>query len=319
MGKASRRHINGILLLNKATGISSNIALQQIKRLYNANKAGHTGSLDPLATGMLPICLGEATKYAQYLLDADKCYEVTAQLGQVTATGDSEGEILVERDIPADWPAQLERILPSFQGAISQVPPMYSALKHQGKPLYELARQGITVERKERQVTIRQLSLLGQGSASFRLAVKCSKGTYIRTLVQDIGEQLNCGAHVSQLHRCYVAGFGQSTMHSYDELADIQQQQGLESLDHYLLPIDSALQHMPRCDLQAEQVQRLRFGQRVDMATIATDTSCKVDTDQLLRLYAAPEQFIGVGEILNGEQLVAKRLLRTDNLCVIRD
>ena len=196
-----RRDVNGIILLDKAIGLSSNAALQEVKRLFNANKAGHTGSLDPLASGMLPICLGEATKVSAFLLDADKRYRVRCRLGVRTTTADAEGEIIEERPIDGIDVARITAVLPRFTGQIEQIPPMYSALKHQGQRLYALARQGIEVDRQPRTLFIHELSLLGLENGECTLDVHCSKGTYVRTLAEDIGAALGCGAHVSALRR----------------------------------------------------------------------------------------------------------------------
>ena len=212
MARRSFRKLNGILLLDKALGVSSNKALQDARFLYQAEKAGHTGSLDPLASGMLPICFGEATKVSGLLLDSSKRYQTTATLGFVSTTGDEEGEKLNARAIPALNPDFLESVLSRFRGSIHQIPPMYSALKKDGQPLYKLARQGLEVERKPRQVTIYQLQLLGFSENSLQLDVVCSKGTYIRTLVEDIGEALGCGAYVSRLHRVSVDPFAEQRL-----------------------------------------------------------------------------------------------------------
>ena len=201
------RSISGVLLLDKSLEITSNQALQRVKRLYQAKKAGHTGSLDPLAHGMLPICLGEATKFSHFLLESDKEYKVIAKLGEITATGDAEGPIIEKRDIYPFSEQELIAVLNRFKGAITQTPPMYSALKHQGQPLYELARKGITVERKSRQIHIYDLQLVEYSLNQLTLRVKCSKGTYIRSLVEDIGLALGCGAHVVHLRRVSVAHF----------------------------------------------------------------------------------------------------------------
>lgn len=200
--KRIRRNVSGIILLDKPLGFTSNAALQKVRWLLNAEKAGHTGSLDPLASGVLPLCFGEATKFSQYLLDSDKGYETVMQLGQTTTTGDAEGEVLKTRDVTVGR-ADIEAVLPQFRGQISQIPPMYSALKRDGQPLYKLARAGEVVEREARSVTINRLELLECEGTRVRLSVGCSKGTYIRTLVEDIGEVLGCGAYVAQLRRTH--------------------------------------------------------------------------------------------------------------------
>ena len=207
MKKSSYRHLSGVFLLNKPLGLSSNSALQKVRRLFNAQKAGHTGALDPLATGLLPICLGEATKFSHYLLDSTKRYQTTVKLGQTTTTGDVEGEILLQREVPALTAERIEAVLQQFRGDIQQVPPMYSALKRDGRPLYELARQGIEIERQARPVSIYQLTLLDFTQDRLVLEVTCSKGTYIRVLGEDIGEALGCGGHLIHLHRTQTGHF----------------------------------------------------------------------------------------------------------------
>lgn len=298
MARRSFRKLNGILLLDKALGVSSNKALQDARFLYQAEKAGHTGSLDPLASGMLPICFGEATKISGLLLDSSKRYQTTATLGFVSTTGDEEGEKLNARAIPALSSAFLESVLSRFRGSIQQIPPMYSALKKDGQPLYKLARQGLEVERKPRQVTIYQLQLLGFSENSLQLDVVCSKGTYIRTLVEDIGEALGCGAYVSRLHRVSVDPFAEQTMYSLQYLRELASQ-AANDLDSLLLPIDAALPQLPRLDLSEEWVARLQQGQRI-----------KVDLadSELLRLYSPTQTFIGLGTIQH-HLLLAKRLL----------
>ncbi|MCD8542938.1 MAG: tRNA pseudouridine(55) synthase TruB [Gammaproteobacteria bacterium] len=251
--------IHGIFILDKPIGVSSNQALQSVKRLFQAKKAGHTGSLDPLATGMLPICFGEATKYSQHLLDADKCYDVTAVLGLRTDTGDSEGQVISERALSITRETLLQ-MLPKFTGVLDQTPPMYSALKHHGKPLYEYARQGQSIERASRQVTIYTLDLLGfnknivDGRDRVSLRVSCSKGTYIRSLIDDMGEYLECGAHVIALRRLWVHPFQHFFMMSLNTL---------ESINHrsaHLLPVDQALSCWPIVCLDDDEVKRLLRG-----------------------------------------------------------
>ncbi len=216
------RDVNGILLLDKPSGITSNDALQQVKRLYFAKKAGHTGSLDPLASGVLPICMGEATKVSAFLLDADKRYQVRCQLGVRTATADAEGEVLETRPVGNYSEQQLEAVLDGFRGSIEQVPPMYSALKHEGQRLYKLARQGVEVEREARTVEIYQLTLTGRGPDWIDIAVHCSKGTYVRTLAEDIGDRLGCGAHVSALRRTAVGPYSETGLVTLEQLRALQ-------------------------------------------------------------------------------------------------
>lgn len=280
----SVQSVNGILLLDKPLGLSSNQALQKAKRLLNAKKAGHTGSLDPLATGMLPICFGEATKFSQYLLDADKAYQTTGVLGVTTTTGDSEGEIVHQVDsLPAISQAELDLVLSKLTGSIAQTPPMYSALKHQGKPLYTYARRGEVIERKPRHVEIKSLKCSNFDGKSFDLSVKCSKGTYIRSLVESIGEALGVGAHVTKLHRVYTAGFETSPMISLESLADATPEARLE----HLLPVDAAVAALPKLQVSALEAEALKKGQK---------PSGSYAVAGLVRLYHA-DAFLGLGEV----------------------
>ena len=290
------RPINGILLLNKPLDISSNRALQNAKRLYQAQKAGHTGSLDPKATGLLPICFGEATKISSFLLSSDKSYLTTAKLGITTTTGDTEGEVLATKDIPALTAEKIESVLNQFRGGISQIPPMYSALKHQGKPLYELARQGIEIERKKRDVTIHKLELLNFTPDSLELSVECSKGTYIRTLVEDIGQQLECGAHVTMLHRTRVMPFTDE-MISWDTIENTSE----EELQNLLLPIDSGLTDFPKVNLTESQTTAIFYGQAVDIA---------VPDSSHIRIYSNLQEFIGMGVPDGSSRLKPKRIMQ---------
>lgn len=225
-------------MLDKPKGITSNAALQMVKRLFRARKAGHGGSLDPIASGLLPIFFGAATKCSGFLLEADKHYQTTAVLGIRTDTGDIEGNCISERLVPAFSLLELERVLASFRGPLSQIPPMYSALKHQGEPLYKLARQGIIVERQARAVVIQELILQNYQAPHLNLEIRASKGTYIRTLVEDIGEALGCGAHVVELRRLGAGSYREKDMVSLEALRETFDQSGLESLDRYLLPVD---------------------------------------------------------------------------------
>ena len=232
------RDIDGVLILDKPFQWSSNHALQQVRRLFRARKAGHCGSLDPLATGVLPICLGQATKFSAYLLDASKTYRATCRLGQTTSTGDAEGDVIDSRPVTTDSD-QIKRVLDRFVGQIEQIPPMYSALKHQGKRLYQLAREGKQVERKPRQVEIYQLELLSFGDCSLEIEVCCSKGTYIRTLAEDIGNMLGCGAHITALRRNAVDALLEQDAVTMERLETLAQQ-GVDSLDALLLPVTVA-------------------------------------------------------------------------------
>lgn len=234
----SPRDVQGILMLDKPKGITSNAALQMIKRLFRARKAGHGGSLDPIATGLLPIFFGAATKCSGFLLDADKHYQTTALLGIQTDTGDSEGNCIHERPVPAFSLLELEKVLAAFRGPLSQIPPMYSALKHQGEPLYKLARQGVVIERPARAIVIQELILQKYQAPHLNLEIRATKGTYIRTLVEDIGEALGCGAHVVELRRLGAGSYGEKDMISLGTLRETFEQSGVESLDRYLLPVD---------------------------------------------------------------------------------
>ncbi|ASQ44871.1 tRNA pseudouridine synthase B [Legionella clemsonensis] len=289
--------IHGILLVNKPEGLSSNAVLQRVKKLYRAKKAGHTGSLDPLATGMLPICLGEATKFSQYLLNADKVYEATAILGIKTNTGDALGQIIEEQDDVVVSLAEIQKAIRQFTGAIRQVPSMFSALKHKGVPLYKYAREGISIEREARNVMIYQLELTGFNGKRFTIKVSCSKGTYIRNLVEDIGDYLGVGAHVSQLHRVCTSGFDDETMYS---LADLQEKSSAE-LFACLLPMERAVIHFPAVSLNNDELLALRQGK-------VLKSKNREDFTGFLRLHNEAGQFIGLGELSLGE-LSVKRLL----------
>lgn len=295
--------LDGIVLIDKPLGLSSNAALQKTKRIFNARKAGHTGSLDPLATGVLPICFGEATKISAFLLDSDKRYTTTIQLGQTRSTGDMEGEVLETRPAPKLSTELIEEVLGSFRGDVAQIPPMHSALKHEGTPLYKLARKGISVERKVRHIKIHELLNLGFTEDTLTLDVHCSKGTYIRTLAQDIGEALGCGAHLIDLRRTEVAPFGEHSIYTLETLTEIA---STGSLEETLLPIDSAIPHWPSLDLSDEQAENLCMGRRVTHDNIP-------DSDSI-RLYRSNGSFLGIGQLHESGLLAAKRLLRTDKV-----
>lgn len=298
------RDINGILLLDKVTGISSNTALQQIKRLFRANKAGHTGSLDPLASGLLPICLGEATKMSQFLLDADKRYFVEATLGVTTTTGDAEGDIVSTEPVRAYAKDEILRVLQRFLGESDQIPPMHSAIKKDGVPLYKLAHQGIEIEREARKITIHSLELIDYNNDLLHLDVACSKGTYIRTLVEDIGKALGCGAHVSGLRRLKVGAFDIKNAVTLSELEGTLADSGLDAIDGRLLPVEAALESWPQVSLSADAAFYLRQGQPVLVP--------KAPTRGWVRLFYNTDQFLGVGEIIDDGRVAPRRLLRTD-------
>lgn len=290
MVKAKWRSVDGIVLLNKPIGLSSNQALQRVRRLYQAAKAGHTGALDPLATGMLPLCLGEATKFSQYLLDANKRYLTCIQLGKRTTTGDREGEVLTQELIPTLTDESLEEILDGFRGEIEQIPPMYSALKHEGRPLYEYARQGIVIERKRRRVTISNLTLVSRTEDTLTLDIQCSKGTYIRTIGEDIGEALGCGAHLHSLHRISTAGYSPENMMTLEQFEAIAEQ-GYEALDSHLISMDTAVEHFIRVDLPEADTLDMMFGR-----TIPSPVSLEHET--VVRMYdQGSQRFLGLGQI----------------------
>lgn len=305
MGRPKKRgrDIDGVVLLDKPQGISSNDLLQKVKRLFNANKAGHTGALDPLATGMLPICLGEATKFSQFLLDADKTYVVTAKLGERTDTSDAEGQVISTREVKCGL-GEIEQALAHFRGELMQVPTMFSALKHNGKPLYEYARAGITIERQERPITVFSLDLLDYSAPFLRLQVHCSKGTYIRTLVDDLGEMLGCGAHVSALRRIGVANYPQENMVSLERLQALSEQDG-QALDKLLLATDSAVDTLPALILDDAQALRLCQGQRLKL-------NVKMQPGQLLRVFSPQRQFLGVALFDERQTLHPQRLITTN-------
>jgi tRNA pseudouridine55 synthase len=292
--------INGILLLNKARGPSSNALLQRAKYLLGAKKAGHTGSLDPMATGMLPICFGESTKISQYLLEADKSYTATGLLGVKTNTADAMGEVVARVENFNVSEAHLRSVLDEFTGCIKQVPSMFSALKFQGTPLYEYARKGIDIERKARDITIYDLVLDHFDGSQFQITVRCSKGSYIRNLVEDIGDRLGVGAHVTQLHRLYTAGFDNDRMVTVDELAEMS----LEKRRSLLLPMERAIAHMPRFSLTSVQSAQIRQGQ-----IIVTDPS-EYEAG-IIRIYENDHVFLGLGEWISPTELKPKRLLAT--------
>lgn len=286
--------VSGILLFDKPLTWSSHTAVRKVKKLLNAKKAGHTGSLDPLATGMLPICFGEATKFSQFLLDADKTYYVEAKLGIKTSTGDLEGEVISEKSIPHLEKNDLQKILFSFLGEIKQIPPMHSALKHQGKPLYHFARKGISIERPARQITIHELILNDLSDSHFALTVKCSKGTYIRTLIEDIGEAIGCGAHVTLLRRIQVAPY------EVEKMVTLEQCQNEDNLLQYLFPIESALKHLPAINLNKNDSRKLCCGQKLQKP--------ESSITGIVKIFSEENIFLGVGEIVEG-QLIAKRMI----------
>ena len=295
------RDVDGILILDKPIGPSSNQALQQARKLYRARKAGHCGSLDPLATGVLPICMGEATKFSSYLLGADKTYRASCKLGQTTATGDAEGEVIDNTRVCVSE-EQLRQTLARFTGEFEQIPPMYSALKHQGKRLYELAREGKQVERKPRKIKIYRLAFLSYENETLAIEVSCSKGTYIRTLAEDIGATLGCGAHLTALRRLTVDSFDEQQATSIETLEALARQ-GEDQLDALLLPLGSALGQFPELKLDASASLDLTHGKRIPVPGCGITGLCRLTSDQGL--------FLGLGEVSSDAELAAKRLINT--------
>ena len=295
------RDVHGVFLLDKPQGVSSNDIMQKVKRLFKANKAGHTGALDPLATGMLPICLGEATKFSQFLLDSDKRYVVTAKLGERTDTSDAEGQVVQSREVNVAE-ADILAALSAFRGEILQVPTMFYALKHNGKPLYEYARAGITVEREARPITIFELKFIDYQAPFLTLEVHCSKGTYIRTLVDDLGEALGCGAHVTMLRRLAVADYPIEEMMPIEDLALLADSFPNSELDRLLLPMDTAVASLPQLNLTAEQTKAVGFGQRVKFENPQALSG-------LVRLFSENGQFLGIAEITAGNIIRPNRMV----------
>ena len=297
--------MHGIVVLDKALGGSSNHALQLVKRLFDANKAGHTGALDPLATGVLPLCLGEATKVSQFLLDSDKAYRARIKLGVRTDTADSEGEVIETADAGAVTEAQIKSALTQFEGDIEQVPPMYSALKRDGQPLYKLAREGKTVEREPRAITVYSIELtdFDPQSQELEIEVDCSKGTYIRTIADDLGQIIGCGAHIIALRRLKAGAFTLADSQSLEELEAAKQAGGFTAIDAMLMPMDKAIDTLPAVHLPAYTAQFLKQGQAVQVN--------KPPADGLLRLYE-DEEFIGIGVIDVDGKVAPKHLIVKD-------
>ncbi|TQV70503.1 tRNA pseudouridine(55) synthase TruB [Exilibacterium tricleocarpae] len=305
--RAFGRPIDGVLILNKAAGMTSNAALQQAKRLLFAAKAGHTGSLDPLATGVLPLCFGEATKFSQYLLEADKRYRTTVRFGVTTTTGDADGEVLTEIPTEGLTEAALANALGQFEGDILQVPSMYSALKHEGEPLYKLAREGKEVERQARPVTVYALTLLAfrpGPEAEADLEIHCSKGTYVRTLAEDLGRELGCGAHVARLHRVAAGPFDETRAVSLEQLSGERGDGRAETLDHHLLPVDAPVSDLEKVTLPETTGFYFRQGQPV-MDTQVYRVGAVGD---MVRVFQEDGDFLGVGEVTDDGRLAPKRL-----------
>jgi len=299
-GRQKAGAVDGLLLLNKPAGMTSNQALQKVKRLLQARKAGHTGSLDPAATGMLPLCFGEATKICAYLLEADKTYRVTARLGEATDTGDADGQVIETAPVPtldrADW----QRLMSAFVGDTEQIPPMYSALKKDGKRLYELARKGEVVERKARPVRIEEIDLLEVSGTRLVFRVRCSKGTYIRTLVEDLARNAGTVAHTARLHRETVGSFRPEDMMDMSR-AEQAAEAGPEELRGRLLPADAALTGWLECQLGETAGERFCGGQAV---------ACDVDAKGLVKVYNANQRFLGIGELAGGGLVAPRRIFK---------
>jgi len=298
MKKIEWRKVDGILLLDKPVGLSSNAVLQQVRRLYHAAKAGHTGNLDPLASGLLPVCLGEATKITSYLLSAGKRYQAVVKLGERTVTGDAEGAVIECLPVPSLDRVMVETVLNGFCGTRMQTPPMHSALKHQGQPLYKLAARGITIERRPRAITITALTLLDFDGVALTIDVSCSKGTYIRVLAEEIGTALSTCAHLSALRRTEVRPFSLDEAVTLETLA-ARAEAGLPALDELLRPMDQALSHWPMVSLDERAAILLQQGQRVP---------APAGPEGLVRVYGPAGGFVGMGEIAGG-LLIPRRLL----------
>jgi tRNA pseudouridine55 synthase len=297
------RLINGVILIDKHQGDSSNRVLQQVKRVFFAAKAGHTGALDPLATGMLPICLGEATKFSQFLLDTDKTYVVTAKLGVRTTTSDADGEMVSEKPVDVT-PEQLNTAMDSYKGTTSQMPSMYSALKHEGQPLYKYARQGIEVPRKVRDITVYAIELLRFEGDEVDMQIHCSKGTYIRTIVDDMGEMLGCGAHVQQLRRLSVGHYPADKMLTVEALQQLAEDAGDDNyapMDDLLLPMDTAAVLLGRVTIDEQGTVAFQHGNPI-VADLAGQTGP-------LRVYNQDDLFLGVGYIDEQNRLAPKRVV----------
>lgn len=298
------RAIDGIVLLDKPKGLSSNQALQRVKRLYFAQKAGHTGNLDPMATGVLPICLGEATKFSQFLLDADKAYEATILFGEQTTTGDAEGELLESYDCFGIKQEQVLDAIAELTGTITQTPPMYSAIKHEGQPLYKLARQGIEIERKTREVEIKRFDLLEFTAgklAQARVEVHCTKGTYIRTLAEDLAKKLGVGAHLTRLHRIQAGQFLAKDMHALDGLMALQSDDDYQKLDSLLIPAEKAVNSFPLVEVSETTGYYVRQGQAVFVANAPCEGMVRIKQDN--------GTFLGIGEVMDDGKVAPRRLI----------
>jgi tRNA pseudouridine55 synthase len=309
--RKSGRSVNGVLLLNKPIGLTSNKVLQKVRWLFDANRAGHTGALDPLASGVLPLCFGEATKFSQYLLDSDKYYRSTYTLGMSTATGDSEGEIISQQDASNITLQQVQDKIQDFQGEIDQVPSMYSALKHNGQPLYKLARQGIEIDRPARQITIFDYQIIDfrpGPNAEVDVEVHCSKGTYIRTLAEDLGSALGCGAHVSALHRFRAGPFDEQQTISLKELEKLKEQGSVEELDQLLKPVDTPVSNYPAVEFDQIMAGYFQLGQEIS----ANKAFHQGQEGDIVRVFREGGTFLGVGTVTADGKVAPKRLIVED-------
>jgi len=296
------RAISGVLLLDKPQGLTSNAALQKIKWLYNAQKAGHTGALDPLATGMLPLCFGEATKFSQFLLESDKGYRVIGKFGIRTDSGDATGEVIDTKPVNISK-KQLDKALEQFRGDIMQIPSMFSALKHKGQPLYKYARKGIEIERPPRPVSIYELDLIRFENNEVELDIECSKGTYIRNIIDDLGQVLGCCAHVTLLRRNFVADYPVDQMITLEQL-EKDAEQGID-LDEYLLPVDSAVLHLDSAEIDSESANYFSHGQAINYPNL--------NEGELMRVYNHDGVFLGIAEVDDQDMLAPRRLVVTSN------
>jgi len=302
--KRKGRLINGVVLIDKPQGVSSNHVVQRVKRIYQAQKAGHTGALDPLATGLLPVCLGEATKFSQFLLYADKSYFVSAKLGERTDTSDADGEVVETNDVNV-CEQDIQAALLPFMGNIKQVPSMFSALKHEGKPLYYYARQGITIERPARDICIYSIDWVSLEDNILSLNVSCSKGTYIRSLIDDLGQALGCGAHVTVLRRTKVAHYNAEQMLSFEQLEALQNDADFSQLDAVLIPMDTSIVSLPKCELSSHQAQQFSLGMAVTPLEQHQEAS-----GQIVRIYEQSNQrFLGVATVNEIGLLQPKRVV----------
>ena len=309
--RKSGRSVNGVLLLNKPIGTTSNKVLQKVRWIFDANRAGHTGALDPLASGVLPICFGESTKFSQYLLDSDKYYRSTYTLGISTATGDSEGEIISQQDASKITRQQVEDKIKDFLGEINQVPSMYSALKHNGQPLYKLARQGIEIDRPARQITIFDYQIIDFRSGTYPevdVEVHCSKGTYIRTLAEDLGKVLGCGAHVSALHRFKEGPYDETQTVTLDELEKLKDQGSLEQLDQLLKPVDTPVSGYPAVEFDKITAGYFQLGQAIS----ANKVFRQAQEGAIVRVFREGGVFLGIGTVTEVGKIAPKRLIVED-------